>query len=362
VLTAVDTSGATDETPVRDAYSYVVFQRNAAGVVSTVSNVTAPLPNYRLGDFVDASFSITGDNLVDGSDLQALASVYGLTGAAIAEAGASTFDIGPTVDGTTTSRPATDGQIGLDDLMGVAVSWTGGVVPPLSPRATSGPERLALGLLPLVPGHTLAATVHLQASGHLQGARVRLAWNASVVEPVAVSTANWLNTQGGIALSPEPGVLDVAVMGARETGLFGVGTLGTFTFRIIGPGDANIRIVAAEGRDVACQPFPVEFQGTTGVDEDAPARTLLFAPSPNPVRGPATLSFALSQPGRVDLSVYSVDGRLVRTLAEGEYRAGTYRITWAGDDREKRRVAPGVYFAQLSANGKRYTTRVVVLQ
>jgi hypothetical protein len=56
---------------------------------------------------------------------------------------------------------------------------------------------------------------------------------------------------------------------------------------------------------------------------------------------------------RVDL--YSVEGRRVATLAEGEFPAGRHEIPWTPN------VAPGVYFARLVLGGAPAGTARVVL-
>jgi hypothetical protein len=78
--------------------------------------------------------------------------------------------------------------------------------------------------------------------------------------------------------------------------------------------------------------------------------------------GEATLAFSLAQGGEAELAIFSVDGRRIRTLARGPFEPGSYRFTWNGDDDARRSVAPGVYFAQLTANGRRYSRTVVHLQ
>jgi hypothetical protein len=54
------------------------------------------------------------------------------------------------------------------------------------------------------------------------------------------------------------------------------------------------------------------------VAEALPTKSTLDLASPNPFRGSSTLNFALAARGRVELAIYSVDGRRVRTLVRGE--------------------------------------------
>ena len=84
---------------------------------------------------------------------------------------------------------------------------------------------------------------------------------------------------------------------------------------------------------------------------------------PNPVSGPATLSYRLDQGGPVSLLILDVSGRLVRNLFRGTYpyvHAGEFSLTWDELDDEGRRVPSGVYIARVDAPGRVTTGRVIV--
>jgi hypothetical protein len=71
---------------------------------------------------------------------------------------------------------------------------------------------------------------------------------------------------------------------------------------------------------------------------------------PNPFNPSTTLAFSCEQPSTVTLSVYAIDGRLVRTLAAGETRdAGTHAYFWDGNDDAGSPVASGLYLYRLTA-------------
>jgi len=64
---------------------------------------------------------------------------------------------------------------------------------------------------------------------------------------------------------------------------------------------------------------------------------------------------------QVDLSIYSVEGRLIRTLASGVRVAGEHQERWDGRDDRGQRVASGVYFYRLSAGTFVAQKKLVVL-
>ncbi len=83
---------------------------------------------------------------------------------------------------------------------------------------------------------------------------------------------------------------------------------------------------------------------------------------PNPAKGFARISFAVPPAGeRVVLKIYDQQGRLVRTLLEGQRDGGVHRAAWLGEDNRGRRVAGGVYYYRLQV-GDRSESRTIVLR
>jgi hypothetical protein len=102
----------------------------------------------------------------------------------------------------------------------------------------------------------------------------------------------------------------------------------------------------------------------TATSEPARAGTTLrlgLAASPNPVRRAARLSFVLPELGRARLSVVDVAGRLVRTLADGEFGPGRYTASWDGRDGSGQVVANGVYLYRLETAAGTLQRKTVVL-
>ena len=88
----------------------------------------------------------------------------------------------------------------------------------------------------------------------------------------------------------------------------------------------------------------------------------LDAAAPNPSRGGlVSIGFALGRADRVDLRLFDVSGRMVKTLASGSFNAGPHRFTWDGTSDSGARVQPGVYFYRLVTE-EGTLTRSVTLQ
>jgi len=84
------------------------------------------------------------------------------------------------------------------------------------------------------------------------------------------------------------------------------------------------------------------------VGDGLPAdRVALGAPAPNPFRTTTLIPFALPQRGMVKLRLLDLQGRSIRTLADGEFPAGQHQMRWDGRDDQGQVVRAGVYFVKL---------------
>jgi len=100
----------------------------------------------------------------------------------------------------------------------------------------------------------------------------------------------------------------------------------------------------------------------TGVAEQQflPRVLALERPAPDPMRGQATIRFTIPRRTQLALTVRSVTGSLVRTLASRQsLGAGIYSLSWDGRDDHGRSVAPGIYLWRLEAEDKVLTRKAV---
>ncbi len=86
----------------------------------------------------------------------------------------------------------------------------------------------------------------------------------------------------------------------------------------------------------------------------------LEAPWPNPFNPSTGLAFNLGARRTVQLRVFDLQGRLVRTLLDGDYAAGRHTVQWNGRDDLGRVASAGVYLARLT-DGWQWRSRPMVL-
>ncbi|MFQ5631998.1 MAG: FlgD immunoglobulin-like domain containing protein, partial [bacterium] len=84
-------------------------------------------------------------------------------------------------------------------------------------------------------------------------------------------------------------------------------------------------------------------------DQYIVSRFELMQNYPNPVNPSTVISFQLPVSSDVLLVIYSSTGRLVRTLARGEFAGGRYKAVWDGTDDAGLRVASGLYVYRIAA-------------
>ncbi|MCF7805915.1 MAG: T9SS type A sorting domain-containing protein [Candidatus Marinimicrobia bacterium] len=78
---------------------------------------------------------------------------------------------------------------------------------------------------------------------------------------------------------------------------------------------------------------------------------------PNPFNPKTTISFTLQKSQTVNLAVYTLQGKMVKTLAEGQKSAGSYRVTFDGSN-----LASGIYFYRLQTRDKIVTKKMMLLK
>ena len=94
-------------------------------------------------------------------------------------------------------------------------------------------------------------------------------------------------------------------------------------------------------------------------------KTALLPNYPNPFNPETWIPYQLSEPADVNISIYAVDGKLVRTLAFGHQPVGIYESKnraayWDGRNTLGEPVASGVYFYTLTAGDFTATRKMLI--
>ena len=351
-----------DEPATRDFWYYAAYVTDTCDNVSDASAITGGTLNYHLGDFHDGATPGQGDNLVNMSDMSHFGNNYGITLADPPPDPLAYLDVGPTSDYYVNALPTTDNRVQFEDLMMVAINFN--QVSKLAPPTAAAHNEIAINVgAPGEVGSSFEVQIFMAGDGQVQGLSVPLSWKSDIVEPIGMQGGELLEQQGGVhmLLSPQPGTVDAAVFGDRA-GISGEGLLAVVSFRVLSAGDPGIapgEIIARSSENLE---LPIAGTVTTSTPDALVEHTELHNAVPNPFNPSTEISFALAKDGPVTLRLYTLRGRLVRTLVNEEKTAGSHAMIWDGTDDAGQRVASGTYLLRLVATDRVQSRQITLIK
>jgi ABC-type multidrug transport system ATPase subunit len=203
------------------------------------------------------------------------------------------------------------------------------------------PTPSLFGVSNAITGHSLdnlAPAAPLQLAGSMTGGSVALSWAA--------------NTENDL--------LGYAVY--RGVGASFVPSAGTLVAQVSSPQHADpayatgdwYKVTAVDRHGNESPVATLAPAQVTGVDGAPRVTVLNLDPNvPNPFNPSTTVWFDLPRPGGVNVGVYDLRGRVVRTLHTGALEAGRHHVEWDGRDTAGDPAAAGVYLLRLeTADGE----------
>ncbi len=131
--------------------------------------------------------------------------------------------------------------------------------------------------------------------------------------------------------------------------------------------DTTITLLAGEFHIFTDQktftpPAGLILTGVEPIEAAVPEDFALRPNYPNPFNPTTTIEFSLPKAAHVVLEVFDVNGRLVKRLADGFLKAGTYRVQWNATNGQGVPVSSGLYFYRLRAPGKVQFRKMMLLR
>jgi predicted phosphodiesterase len=99
-----------------------------------------------------------------------------------------------------------------------------------------------------------------------------------------------------------------------------------------------------------------------GVPETPPAVLLATSCYPNPFNTATSIRFSLGEDAPVSLSVFDLQGRLVKRIMSAQLPRATHVYGWDGTNERSKLVAPGVYLYELNVAGQTLTKKMLFLR
>jgi glucuronoarabinoxylan endo-1,4-beta-xylanase len=103
----------------------------------------------------------------------------------------------------------------------------------------------------------------------------------------------------------------------------------------------------------------------TSVESNAntpPARVELAQAYPNPFSSSAAIPYQVKNESDVQITIYDILGRAVKTFNIGQQSVGLHRVLWDGRNDLGEKVANGVYFTRLHAGGESRVRKLIFNQ
>jgi hypothetical protein len=109
-------------------------------------------------------------------------------------------------------------------------------------------------------------------------------------------------------------------------------------------------------------PTVVSVEDDEEIDLQVPTAYSLEQNYPNPFNPSTRIRYSIPEAAFVKLSIYDINGILVRTLVEGNQTAGSYNAVWDGENSSGFKVGSGVYFYRIQANSFVQTKKMILLK
>ncbi len=264
-----------------------------------------------------------------------------------------------------------DGMVNLTDYDAFRLSWGKTANPGPAPASKpivllpgineNAEFSLSLGSERVVAGEMVAVDVSLANVEALVSYGFTLNYDTDKFEFVSVAPADedLLTSTGGetpmfFHRLIADGQVEVANGLVNGTAVSGGGDLVRFVFRVLYEFEDSARFEIANGLvfDPTSLSNPAVVAGVLEL-QSTPREFALHQNFPNPFNPDTTIKYDLAESADITLQIYNVLGQVVRTLVASEAQnAGRYQIRWNGMDDRGVPVSSGVYFYEISAEGK----------
>ena len=125
----------------------------------------------------------------------------------------------------------------------------------------------------------------------------------------------------------------------------------------------ELYMVGLDGSIHVFEPLPGEMPTNIELTEQPlPTVSELQQNFPNPFNPSTTIPFTVAEHGPIELDVFDLLGRPVRSLVSGPVPAGDHAVIWDGSDESGSRVGSGVYLYRLRGHGVDHTRKLMLVE
>jgi len=111
----------------------------------------------------------------------------------------------------------------------------------------------------------------------------------------------------------------------------------------------------------------IDFSGITTIEDTKNIEKIiksfkLLQNYPNPFNPTTTIEYEIPKPGYVDISVYDLSGRLVKTLLNKSLQKGNYKVVWNGSNQSGQKVSSGFYVYSIKFDNVILSKKMILIK
>ena len=111
----------------------------------------------------------------------------------------------------------------------------------------------------------------------------------------------------------------------------------------------------------------IDFSGITSIEDGQNISRILksFKLSqnyPNPFNPSTSIEYEIYKPGKVEISIFDLNGRLVNTLIQENQPQGRHKVNWDGLDKSNQRVCSGFYIYSIHFDNTTLSKKMVLIK
>ncbi len=127
-------------------------------------------------------------------------------------------------------------------------------------------------------------------------------------------------------------------------------------------GHYRVRVRVSDGTTWIDHSWYLDVRTKVIFEGEVPVQYALMQNYPNPFNPQTTIPFAVPKATWINISVYNASGQRIRTLANGFYQRGSYRVVWNSCDDSGMKVPTGTYYYRMKTDEFDESRKLVLIK
>ena len=111
----------------------------------------------------------------------------------------------------------------------------------------------------------------------------------------------------------------------------------------------------------------IDFSGITNIEDAKKIEHIitsfkLLQNYPNPFNPSTTIEYEIPKSGNVEISVYDLSGRVIKTLLNENQQKGNFKIVWDGTNQSDQKVSSGFYVYSIKFDNAVFSKKMILIK